>query len=139
MADQFPGKPVNFRAFESVTLIALKIEDCRTTHGPDVDAIAIEYVVLHDRSPVYAQRICAHWSHPTRVIWGVAIHCEASRGRWDKSDLSELVLRRSPRISCISGFGARIRVFPVQSATRPCRPRTPDSADVRLHWAKACW
>lgn len=76
------------------------------------------------RTPYERRRSC--------FIGEASVHYEAIRGLRDRADLREPVLRRSLRIWCISRSGARIQLFPVERAKRPCRPHTLDSADVRL-------
>jgi hypothetical protein len=52
MANQVTVQLINVDAPEIVKLLALIAENCRTRDHGNMDAVAIEYVAVHDRSPV---------------------------------------------------------------------------------------
>src|SRR5476649_2766119 len=69
MANQVTVQLINVHAPEIVKLLAIMTENCGTDDHGNMDAFAIEYVAVHDGSPVLGLRDkgCASWSAKARL------------------------------------------------------------------------
>ena len=47
MTDQLAGKSIDIHPFEMIKFFALKVEDDRAVHHPDMGAVAIENIAAH--------------------------------------------------------------------------------------------
>ena len=56
MPDQFAGRTIDVGPFKVVELFAREVENLRTDHHRDVDALAVKDIAGHDQPPVEAPK-----------------------------------------------------------------------------------